>query len=69
MLLNVPSVAIDWANPWPYPWSRLEELAWKAGIEPDELRDYLEREVARRQAQVLPPEVAVTAVNGSGAEP
>lgn len=41
---------LDWAGPWPYPWSRLEELALDAGVEVEELRAYLEAEVARRRA-------------------
>ena len=47
--------ALDFAGPWPYPWSRLEQLALEAGVEPDELRAYLEREVARAQADEAGP--------------
>jgi hypothetical protein len=60
---------LDFGERWPYLWSRLEDLAWKAGLEVGELRAYLEAEVARRQAE-LTPEVTVTAGSrASGAEP
>jgi hypothetical protein len=49
------NAASDWAAPWPYPWSRLEQLALEADIEADELREFLEREVARRRdGNVIP---------------
>ena len=59
MLGSVASAAVDpldFEGSWPYPWSRLEQLALEVGTEPDELRDYLEREVAKRQAEMLSPE-------------
>jgi hypothetical protein len=39
-------VGMDW--PYPYPWSRLEDLADMAELDADELRDYLRAEIARR---------------------
>jgi cytochrome P450 len=42
---------LDFAGPWPYPWSRLSQLALEADLEVDELRAYLEREVERRRAE------------------
>jgi hypothetical protein len=47
--------ALDFSGPWPYPWSRLSQLALEAGLEPDELRAHLEREVARAQADETGP--------------
>jgi hypothetical protein len=34
---------------WPYPWSRLEDLADEASVEREELRDYLRAEIEYRQ--------------------
>jgi hypothetical protein len=41
---------------WPYPLPRLARLAIEADVDYDVLRAYLEREVARRRAEDLPPE-------------
>jgi hypothetical protein len=42
---------LDFAGPWPYPWSRLSQIALEADLEVDELRAYLEREVERTSLQ------------------
>lgn len=41
---------LDWEAPWPFPWSRLEELAARQGVEVDLLRERLRIEIARRRA-------------------
>jgi hypothetical protein len=42
---------LDWTRDWVYPWSRMAELAELAGLEVEDLRAYLEREVVRRRAR------------------
>ena len=36
---------------YPWPWSRLEQAAWEAELEADELRDFLCAEIERRRAE------------------
>jgi hypothetical protein len=44
---------IDWTDPWPYPWSRLDQLALEVGVEVEELRAYLEAEIERRSVTAV----------------
>ena len=47
---------LDFSRPWPYPWSRREQLALEAGVSTERLRPYLAREVTRAQAVERPEE-------------
>jgi hypothetical protein len=61
---------LDFGERWlAVPLVAASQLALEAGIEPAQLVAYLEREIARRQAEALLPAVTATATNGSGAEP
>jgi hypothetical protein len=42
------------ATDWPYPWSRLEQLAWNVDVDPDEIREWLRDEIERRKAMPAP---------------
>ena len=46
---------MEWRRSWQDE-SRLERLAWRIGITPDELRESLRRQVAERGAPVKRPE-------------
>jgi hypothetical protein len=54
----LPSVYEDWREVvrcdrrhWPYPWSRLEELAARAEVDPEAVRVWLRAEVEQRRAE------------------
>jgi hypothetical protein len=51
---------------WPYPWSRLEELSARAGVDPEVVREWLRAEVERRRHEQA---VARASLHVSGAIP